>query len=135
MWCYINTNPADESVRSQLKDSEEMADENLEKLFEYPAVPWRYLTHSTLLSFHRRCKDTIVLTVLQPHQVCIRRTHLLSRSFPLGFLLLWVFLLLFFTVQWRHALVFMTMSTHKFIFPVIRFRTVSCRHINTFMQP
>lgn len=25
----------------------------------------------SLLSFHRRCKDTIVLTVLQPHQVCI----------------------------------------------------------------
>lgn len=80
MWCYINTKPVDESVRSQLKDSEEMADENLEKLFEYPAVPWRYLTHSTLLSFHRRCKDTIVLTVLQPHQVCIMK-HTLAFTF------------------------------------------------------
>lgn len=27
----------------------------------------------SLLSFHRRCKDTIVLTVLQPHQVSIMR--------------------------------------------------------------
>lgn len=27
----------------------------------------------SLLSFHRRCKDTIVLTVLQPHQVGIMR--------------------------------------------------------------
>lgn len=72
--------PVDESVRLQLKASVEMADKNLEKLFEYHAVPWRYLTHSTLLSFHRRCKDTIVLTVLQPHQVSIM-SHTLAFMF------------------------------------------------------
>lgn len=36
----------------------------------------------SLLSFHRRCKDTIVLTVLQPHQVSIMRHSVafISRS-------------------------------------------------------
>lgn len=40
--------PADDSVRLQLKDSEETADKNPVKLFECHAAPRRYLTHSTL---------------------------------------------------------------------------------------
>lgn len=44
----------------------------------------------SLLSLHRRCKDTIVLTVLQPHQVVQWDTRSLSCSPPWGFLLLFI---------------------------------------------
>lgn len=69
--------PVDESVCSQLKDSEETADKKPRDALRVPcsSVALSNPLHS-LLSVHRRCKDTIVLTVLQPHQVSIMRHSL-----------------------------------------------------------
>lgn len=55
----------------------------------------------SLLSFHRRCKDTIVLTVLQPHQVSIMRHSVafISRSRRITLLLCYSLSLLPVTVN------------------------------------
>lgn len=91
---YINAHLWMNQPIPQLKDSEEMADKKPE---EAARISCCLLTlcnplHS-LLSFHRRCKDSIVLTVLQPHQVCIRRcslafiflSHRISLTPPLSY--------------------------------------------------
>lgn len=66
--------PVDDSVCLQLKDSEEMADKKPREALRLScsSVALSNPLHS-VLSLHRRCKDTIVLTVLQPHQVRIMR--------------------------------------------------------------
>lgn len=75
LMCYINTDIWMTQRLSQLKDSEEGADEKKKSPEEAIRTPCCLLTLCNplhcLLFFHRRCKDSIVLTVVQPHQVCI----------------------------------------------------------------
>lgn len=98
----------DESVCSQLKDSEETADKKPRDALRTPCSSMALSNplHS-LLSVHRRCKDTIVLTVLQPHQVSITR-----HSLAFMFLSLRIFLLLFLSLK-RPPVTLNHTETHK----------------------
>lgn len=63
----INNKPVDDSVLLQPRNSNKAADKNC----SFSAAPRVALSNPLhfLLSLNRRCKDTIVLTVLQPQQV------------------------------------------------------------------
>lgn len=81
LMCYINTHTHTHlwmnQPISQLKDSEEVSEKKPEEALRTPCCLLMLCnTLHSLLSFHRRCKDTIVLTVLQPHQVRLMRCSL-----------------------------------------------------------
>lgn len=86
LMCYINTHLWMNQPISQPKDSEKRADLKKKKPEEAVRTPCCLLTLCNplhcLLFFHRRCKDSIVLTVLQPHQVHIMRCSLAFMFLP-----------------------------------------------------
>lgn len=81
---YIKTNPWMSQTLCGWKKQQEKGRYKL-PLSTMLSVALSNPLHS-LLSFYRHCKDTIVLTVLQPHQVLKLDHTLLSCSSPSGFL-------------------------------------------------